>query len=152
MAYSHFNGVRAHHNFFVCSWFIIVQNQSFVHKSFIWSQSKPYLQGSICTSISMAKTLCSHGSHVRHGCFRNQFPMLRYSDHYAQVHKPHQVLLSSHSNTSLENNFLEIRNIDKHFCLRLVGRIPNQFSGITNKDIYPTLVVNLFTYAMHTKI
>ena len=73
MAYSHFNGVRAHHNFFVCSWFIIVQNQSFVHKSFIWSQSKPYLQGSICTSISMTKTLCSHGSHDRCGRFRNQF-------------------------------------------------------------------------------
>ena len=73
MAYSHFNGVRAHHNFFVCSWFIIVQKQTFVHKSFIWSQSKPYLQGSISTSISMAKTLCSHGSHDRRGRFRNQF-------------------------------------------------------------------------------
>ena len=73
MALSHFNGVRAHHNFFVCSWFIIVQNQSFVYKSFIWSQSKPYLQGSMGTSISMTITLCRHGSYDLRGRFRNHF-------------------------------------------------------------------------------
>jgi hypothetical protein len=35
MALSHFNGVNAHHSFLVCSWFTIVQNQSFAHKLFI---------------------------------------------------------------------------------------------------------------------
>ena len=53
-------------------------------------------------------------------------PRQRYSDHHAQVHKPYQVPLSSHSNTSLETIYW--------------------------KYIHPILVVNLFTYATHTKI
>ena len=80
--------------------------------------------------------------------------MLRYSDHHAQVHQPYQVPLSSHSNISRKNNFLEISKKHRQTLLSfdfIVERITNLFSGITNKDIHLILVVNSFTYAMHTK-
>lgn len=154
MALSYFNGVRAHHSFFVCSWFIIVQNQSFVHKSFIWSQSKPYLQSLIGTSISMAITLCRHGSHEHRGRFRNHFRccatlliMLRFINLIEFHCPPTQIFrekqfLGNKQETSTNTFVFDF----------IVERIPNLFSGITNKDIHPILVVNSFTYAMHTKI
>ena len=154
MAYGHFDGVRAHHSVFACSWFIIVQQQFFVIKSFIWSQSQPDLRGSIGTSIFGTTILCRHGSSEICGRLRNYFRrcatlliLLRFNNHiefYCPPTKPFT------RNSFSKNMPLWATNT---FAFgSMVEGLPSSNPGITYKDIYPILVVNLFTYATHTKI
>ena len=111
-----------------------------------------YDVGSIVASISGATTLCRHGSHGHHGCIQNAFrccatllSLLRFKNLIDFYCPP----------TYTRNSFSRNKPIlaTKHFAFDLsVEEIPSIFFGITYKDIHPILVVNLFTYALHTKI
>ena len=111
-----------------------------------------YAVGSIVASISGATTLCRHGSHGRHGCLRNGFRccatlliLFRFNNLIEFYCPP------THTRNSFSRNKPLLAT--KHFAFGLsVEEIPSIFFGITYKDIHPILVVNLFTYALHTKI